>query len=294
MHIIKFWGLILAGLFLALPAFAADDEDSGIENRQVYHVYKDIDLIPDTYIQYGKPKIVVKTIYPLLTSDEENESVNKFNQLVHDLIHKEITNFKKNLSEVLANQKDIPKSLLQKAENNLDIDFDSSIININSKPIVSIRFIVNGYIVSMAHPYHHHRVINYDLENGQTLELTDIFNVHSNYLEALSKYSSNVLYKRYKDQLWIEEGTAPQLQNYKNWNVNPFGLLITFDEYQVGPYHYGSPTVLIPYSILRDFISQESLMGECLKHQKKCLKSHLLTGGFMDEASKPRKNADIA
>lgn len=289
--------LILACIIFISPVFAEEDEfeDSGVERQQIYHIYHDVDLIPTTKVNYGKPNSVIKSIFPVLTSDEQSENVEKFNQLVQVLIQEEIDDYKKRVAEQSPNRKNLPKKIAN-SESTLNIDFDSSTVNTNGNPIISVRFSVEGYIVGMAHPYHRHRVLNYDLENGQALELTDIFKSESSYLNALANYASTTLSKRFKELGdWVSKGTAPDFQNYKNWNVNPYGLLITFDEYQVAPYYYGTQTVLIPYSKLTDLISPSSPMGICLQHKNKCLRSNLLTGGFMDEAvNAPRGAKDPA
>ncbi|OGT36085.1 MAG: hypothetical protein A3F11_05595 [Gammaproteobacteria bacterium RIFCSPHIGHO2_12_FULL_37_14] len=283
--------LIISCLLWVTPVFADDEEDSGVEKQQIYHIYNDVDLIPTTQLRYSKPKIVIKSIFPVLTSEEQSENVEKFNQLVQSIIQEEIADYKKRSADLLPSRNNLPKSVSAN-ESTLDIDFDSSIVNTNGNPIISIRFSVEGYIAGMAHPYHHHRVLNFDLENGQPLELNDIFKSDSAYLNVLAHFSNTALSKRFKELGdAVAKGTAPVLQNYKNWNVNPSGLLITFDEYQVAPYYYGTQTVLIPYSQLNDLVAPYSPLGTCLKHKNQCLRSNLLTGGFMEEASNAARGA---
>ncbi|HLB41511.1 MAG TPA: RsiV family protein [Gammaproteobacteria bacterium] len=289
--------IVISCLFISLT-FAEDDidgdEDSGVERQQIYHIYNDVDLIPTTQLRYSKPKVVIKSVFPLLTSEEQSEHVEKFNQLVQAIIQEEIDDYKKRLADLLPLRKNLPESIAN-SESDLNIDFDSSIVNTHGSPIISVRFSVEGYIAGMAHPYHHHRVINFDLESAQPLELVDIFKSDSAYLDVLANYSNTTLLKRFKKSGdTVAKGTAPQLQNYKNWNVNPEGILITFDEYQVAPYYYGSQTVLVPYSTLMNLIVPYSPMGICLKHKNKCLRSHLLTGGFMNEAAAPHTASDLA
>jgi len=57
-----------------------------------------------------------------------------------------------------------------------------------------------------------------------------------------------------RDALVFEEGALPIAQAYQHWNLQPGGLLITFDEYQVAPYSAGPQRVLVPYSSLRDIL----------------------------------------
>jgi hypothetical protein len=190
--------------------------------------------------------------------------------------------FRQQVAENKILQSKLPKSQIK---NDLTLDFDSSIINTNDIPIISIRFSTYGYIAGMAHPFHHHYVLNYDLDTGEEIELSDLFKPGSNYLQRLADYSRNALFRKVKDQQMLLDGTAPIAENYKNWNINPHGILITFDEYQVAPYIYGTLTVLVPYGDLKDILSNESPLATCIKHKQKCLSHHLMTGGFIDQAS---------
>ena len=48
----------------------------------------------------------------------------------------------------------------------------------------------------------------------------------------------------------ILQGTAPKVANFTGWALTPFGLEVTFSDYQVGPYAIGTPTVRIRCSRL--------------------------------------------
>ncbi|HEX4045792.1 MAG TPA: RsiV family protein, partial [Gammaproteobacteria bacterium] len=136
-----------------------------------------------------------------------------------------------------------------------------------------------------AHPYHHHFVLNYDLKNNQPLELGMLFNPNADYLTVLSTYTQMTLSNRHlPDKEMIAAGTAPKPENFRNWNIKPNGLLITFDEYQVAPYVNGTQTVLVPYSFLKSILNPTSPVTACVIHKKQCSRSNLLTGGFIDEA----------
>jgi hypothetical protein len=52
------------------------------------------------------------------------------------------------------------------------------------------------------------------------------------------------------------------VENYRNWNITPDGLMITFDEYQVAPYAAGPQTVTVPYSELRGLINPEGVLKQ--------------------------------
>ena len=57
------------------------------------------------------------------------------------------------------------------------------------------------------------------------------------------------------------EGAAPTPENYKSWNMQPDGLRITFDPYQVAAYAAGPQTVFVPYSELGDIMRPDGPLG---------------------------------
>jgi hypothetical protein len=124
-------------------------------------------------------------------------------------------------------------------------------------PVVSILFESMAYYGG-AHPTEHHTSINYDLETGKSLKFADLFQPGVDYLAAIANFAKVELRQRlglYPQK--IEEGAAPMIDNYTIWNVTPDGLLITFEEYQVGPYAAGTQSVMIPYEILRNLLSKQ-------------------------------------
>ncbi len=120
--------------------------------------------------------------------------------------------------------------------------------------LISLQFVMDGYVTGAAHPFRTSRSVDFDLEAGHDLALADLFQPGSNFLEVLSDYSMAQLQTHGLDFSDVSAGAAPTLENYRNWNVTPTGILITFDEYQVGPYAVGSQTVLIPYDRLKPLL----------------------------------------
>src|SRR3990167_716675 len=270
---------------LVTSLFAYDDDydesdDAGSPPIKVYPINNDVTLIPSVKIQYGKSRVVVKSVYPLLSSEEGDERVEAFNSLVTELIQDEVTAFQQQVADNKEMQKSLPKSVPIK--NDLNIDFAASVLNTVSHPILSVRFNIQGYLAGMAHPYHHYRVINYDLDSSQQITLNELFKPSVNYLSFFSDYAKQILSKQLKSNNFFIEGTSPFPSHYQTWNLSPSGILITFEEAQVAPSVYGSQTILVPYSALSDLISPESLLAECLKHKKRCLRNNVLTGCFID------------
>ncbi len=53
------------------------------------------------------------------------------------------------------------------------------------------------------------------------------------------------------DDQWLNEGTAARRENFENWNLVPDGVLISFEDYQVGAHSFGQPELIVPYSRLQ-------------------------------------------
>lgn len=279
--------LWLVNIVPALAGYQSADDNTGRDDTQVFHIYKDVDLVSTLKYAYGRnPHYFVKAVYPQLEGDMDNTNIDDFNRRVITLIQDEIASFQ---NQVINKQDTANTS--SKAKNNLYLDYDTSTIKSNGDHIISVRFTIQGFIAGMAHPYHHHRVMNYDLETGETIELADLFREHANYLAAFADYTSHYLYKRLPDKDLLLAGTAPKAENFINWNIKPTGILITFEEYQVAPYVNGAQTVLVPYAVLKKIMHKDSPIADCVNHRSRCLRSNLLTGGFMDEAINTRHRA---
>jgi hypothetical protein len=278
-------GIIRKAFFLLLLIFncwtlaiaAESVEDStGREETQGYHVYGNINLVSFMKFQYAvKPKIFVKYVYPQLEVDSESiprtPAMDNFNQQVRNLIQQEISQF---------------KSLAKPGrKNTLYIDYNTSIIQAHHDYLISLRFSLLQSIAGMAHPFHYHRVINFNLTQNQPITLSSLFGPNANYLDLLSEYSRSLLYRRLSDHELVARGTEPNPANFKVWNIKSNGLLITFDQYQVAPFSNGTQTILVPFAVLKSIITATSPIAVCIAQRRECARTNLLTGGFIDEAA---------
>lgn len=272
---------IIAIISTTLFAYTNDDTKAK-DDAQVYYITDQLDLATTMKLQYGKkPKTFIKSVYPQLEGSENIHGITYFNRLVMDILQQEITAFTNN---AIQNQKYLSKNTPTKSmRNSLYIDYAASVIKSKKDHIISIRFNIQGYLAGMAHPYHYHKTLNFDVEKGEPLELADLFEPNSDYLTLFANYADETLKKRLpNNEEMIAEGTQPKADNYKNWNIQPNGILITFDEYKVAPYVYGAQTVLIPFSSLTDVLATESPLTHCIKNKNTCRRNNLLTGGFID------------
>jgi len=128
----------------------------------------------------------------------------------------------------------------------------------------SLKLVFSFYSDGAAHPGHYSMTVNYDLGQGRELALGDLFLPNSNYLEAISQYCITELSKQPFFEGPFRDGAAPTPENYRNWNIAPDGLMITFDEYQVAPYAAGPQTVIVPYGEIRQIIDEQGPLSSLL------------------------------
>ena len=90
-----------------------------------------------------------------------------------------------------------------------------------------------------------------------SLTLGDLFLPNSDYLETIASYCITELSKQPGFDGPFTDGAKPTPENYRNWNITPDGLLITFDTYQVSPGASGPQQVLVPFPQLERAIDPQ-------------------------------------
>lgn len=145
------------------------------------------------------------------------------------------------------------------AASTLDGTFETTLFDAGT---ASFRFTISQYLAGAAHPGATIPAFSFDLATGNQLSLGDLFRPGSDYLPVLSAYCRGVVEAVWLadgplDPLsneWIEEGTRPVAANYASWNIGRAGLLITFQEYQVGPYAMGPVRCEVPTATIADLL----------------------------------------
>ncbi len=94
--------------------------------------------------------------------------------------------------------------------------------------------------------------------SGKLLKLTDLFKPGADVLGTLQTISRAAVKQQLgadgTDEDWLTQGTA-DLDAFQHFVVDGTTLVITFDQYQVGPYAIGNIEVAIPFSQLTDVLS---------------------------------------
>lgn len=191
-----------------------------------------------------------------------------FNEHIQKVISDAMADFKTTASLDQVNMKNVPEDL---RKDTFNMDYDLDVVKPKNAMILSVRLSIESSLAGRAHPAHQKRVVNFDLNTGKEITLSELFKPHSKFLQTLSAYSSKSLNAKLKNENWmISTGTKPDIKNFKNWNIQEDSLLITFDEYQVAPYANGPQEVEIPYSALKKILSTKAPIALCAEQSKGC------------------------
>jgi len=269
-----FAGSTLAGknIASALTETNSDEFDIPGPNDAALSDFSEYEVVHISKLQKVVPKkrheenqelhYIIDVAYPQIEGKNLSAADKEFNQRMAKMINNETEQFKRSVKQNVPNMKNLPEEI---RNNNLNVDYDMDVLHPLS--LVSVRLTVEGMLAGRAHPYHSHRVLNFDLAHNKELALSDLFKPKTNYLQTIADYSHKKLQETVheKDKWMIKNGAMAVAKNYKNWNIEKEALLITFDEYQVAPYVYGPQEVEIPYSELQHLLSPQGEIISSIK-----------------------------
>ncbi len=206
-----------------------------------------------------EPFYLITAKYPEVVNQTKLASTQHLNELIRTYVSKSIEQFKRVIPKDSTELQDYPPEM---RHNEFHITYSATLIKPQQHTIVSLRFETD--MVLFAEPRHQHgfAVINYDLSQDKMLSLDSLFKPDSDYLPLLAKACQKQLTARLSaGMLWVPtnpEGSKPYPENFKIWNLEEKGLLITYQENQVSPYSAVPQTILIPYASLRPVLSETS------------------------------------
>jgi len=211
-------------------------------------------LVSQPYIETSQDPAYTMTAQIPQLSGSDDPRVGTFNQMLNEIVQKEIEVFRGEFTrgpffEVsTASFLEVTYELVSQYED-----------------IWSIKFYYSFYNNGAAHPGDFSHTVNYDLRVGRELGLSDLFLPGSNYLETISNYCLEELRKQPYSDSFTTSGADPTLENYRNWNIAPDGLVITFDTYQVAPGAAGPQVVVIPFEQLNLILDPQGPMKELIR-----------------------------
>jgi uncharacterized protein DUF3298 len=138
--------------------------------------------------------------------------------------------------------------------------------------VLSLEFQLGSYYAGDAHPITENLTLNFRLHPSMKLELQDIFEESSKYLEVLSGYCVTDLHKqklqrwdpadqseqlRNQQDEWILQGASAKYANFERFSLKRYGVIIHFAPYQVGSHAEGEYEVFIPAYELKSVVRGE-------------------------------------
>jgi len=213
----------------------------------------------------GVPTIVVKTVeeqnatvkysitvrYPQLHGQLAPAVADKLNAAIADMVLPDIVGLKQNAVDEAAWAAKNPSEAAQ-----LAVD-QSSFLNAEyeipylTNDLISVRMRFETYSGGAAHGMSYTRVLNARLKDGETIDTEGLFIDGKQGLQWLSQYCASDLKGQYGADYealksFIDYGTAPTADNFTSVSLEPGGLVVSFDPYQVGPYAAGPREVSVP------------------------------------------------
>jgi hypothetical protein len=205
-----------------------------------------VTLVPKLFEETNQsPPFTITSQTPQLAGSDDPR-VTAFNQRISDLVEKEVDVWRQGFL-----QNPVPPMT---SGSFLEVTY--TLIS-QYDEIWSLKFDFHFYSDGAAHPGSYSMTINYDLGRGGELALGDLFLSGSSYLEAISEYCIAELSKQPFFDGAFTTGADPTLENYRNWNIMPEGLMITFDTYQVAPGAAGPQVVVVPYDRLKSLANPQ-------------------------------------
>ena len=206
-----------------------------------------------------EPSYLIRAEYPEVVNHASLASTQHLNKLIRTYIAKNIQQFKEVIPQDNSELQDYPPEM---RHNEFHITYSANLIKPQQHTIVSLRFETDMVLFAEPQHSHHFAVLNYDLSRDEILTLDSLFKPESTYLPLLAKACQQQLTDRLSDGMlwmpWNREGSKPYPENFKIWNLEEKGLLITYQEDQVNPYSAVPQTILIPYASLRSVLSETS------------------------------------
>ncbi|MHB1949686.1 MAG: RsiV family protein [Gammaproteobacteria bacterium] len=249
-----------------VPVASATQETSAI--NEAILISDDWKIVPKVdKEESSESSYTIKATYPQIEGENLSIQAQEFNKLISNLANQEVQQFKKYVAADMPHMQTLPAEI---RNNSLQTEYDIDVVKPGTKTLISVRLTVEGMQAGRAHPYHVHHVLNFDLTTGKVLTLNDLFKAKTKYLNVIANIATKKLNEKLTDKWMIAEGTKPLAKNFKNWNLENDGILITFDEYQVAPYVNGAQEVEISYADLKNILSPQSVIYTCVKNPNSC------------------------
>jgi uncharacterized protein len=164
--------------------------------------------------------------------------------------------------EVLWNKKmaDMANSVVNMNQEDGDDDyaFTFSILSVSPR-LISVDVTGGFYAHGTPHGNYSSTRVNWLLNEGREMQVDDVFDKAKPWREVVLKYCFDDLSKH--DDYWVNPKNNHVVINLgdmpvetSRWAFQKDGLRIQFDPYEIAAYAFGSPKVLIPWDVLRQYL----------------------------------------
>jgi len=221
----------------------------------------------------GLPSVVVETVreedavlrysvtvsYPQLRGTLSSTVLDKVNTAIAAIVLPDIAGVKQTAADDAAWAAENPSEADQlPADEGSFLSAEYEIPYLTSD-LVSVRIRFAAYTAGAVHGMTYTRVLNMRLSDGTTIGTEGLFKDAKQGLQWLSQYCVTDLKRQYGTDYettkeFVESGTVPVAENFTSVSLEPSGLVVSFDPYQVGPYSAGPKEVHIPASEVQSIL----------------------------------------
>ena len=131
----------------------------------------------------------------------------------------------------------------------------------NDTKIFSIAITQSDYAFGAAHPTASYLVYNFEMSSGNIIVLKDL--MINGYKKQLNAIGEKNFIKANGSEGWDFQRGNFVLND--NFSILPGGLEFTFNQYEIGAYAMGAPSVFIPYSQIKHLINPGGLLKDKIK-----------------------------
>ncbi len=193
--------------------------------------------------QGGTKPYTVSCDYPLLTGSSNASAVASVNATIHAAVSAQIATFEGEWNKG-------PLSKFAPTVSQLTCKWSKVWLG---PELGSVSLTLTDYPAGAAHPISPVVTFNFDPATGGLYTLGDLFQSGSDWLQVLAHESASLLPSAVGlggPSPVIDSSIEPVASNFSAFTMTPAELSVTFQDYQVGPYVIGTPTVHIPQSAL--------------------------------------------
>mgnify|MGYP000967492715 CR=1 FL=1 len=127
---------------------------------------------------------------------------------------------------------------------------------LNDGKVLSIQYLSNDYMGG-AHGTYHYHYLNLDLKKPRPLAISDMvtdLGIFSERAEEAFRHHFKIPEGKSLDNFWFPNGKFILPSEY---GFSPDGIILHYNVYEIAPYSEGDIKVLVPYSSIKDILSDQ-------------------------------------